>query len=119
LYSAKIVTLAKNGFCGTLHEAGTDVSMLLGLIFLLLVGGGAWSLDANSLQNASASSHTEKHSAGNRMILKCLRRFGPWLKERPTPTVPWTVAPTNPQAVQLVCNRLNIKDGNAFGLPDL
>ena len=50
LYSTKIVTLAKNGFWGTLHEARTDVSMLLGLIFLLLVGGGAWSLDANSLQ---------------------------------------------------------------------
>ncbi len=45
LYSTKIVTLAKNGFWGTLHEARTDVSMLLGLIFLLLIGGGAWSLD--------------------------------------------------------------------------
>jgi putative oxidoreductase len=46
LYSTKIVAFAKNGFWGTLHEARTDVSMLLGLIFLLLVGGGAWSLDA-------------------------------------------------------------------------
>jgi putative oxidoreductase len=46
LYSTKIITLAKNGFWGTLHEARTDVSMLLGLIFLLLVGAGAWSLDA-------------------------------------------------------------------------
>jgi len=46
LYSTKIITLAKNGFWSTLHEARTDVSMLLGLIFLLLVGGGAWSLDA-------------------------------------------------------------------------
>jgi uncharacterized membrane protein YphA (DoxX/SURF4 family) len=46
LYSTKIVTFAKNGFWGTLHEARTDVSMLLGLIFLLLVGAGAWSLDA-------------------------------------------------------------------------
>jgi uncharacterized membrane protein YphA (DoxX/SURF4 family) len=44
--STKIVTFAKNGFWGTLHEARTDVSMLLGLIFLLLAGGGAWSLDA-------------------------------------------------------------------------
>jgi putative oxidoreductase len=39
LYSTKIVTLAKNGFWGTLHEARTDASMLLGLIFLLLAGG--------------------------------------------------------------------------------
>jgi putative oxidoreductase len=46
LYSTKIVTFAKNGFWPTLHEARTDVSMLLGLVFLLLVGGGAWSLDA-------------------------------------------------------------------------
>jgi uncharacterized membrane protein YphA (DoxX/SURF4 family) len=46
LYSTKIVTFAKNGFWGTLHEARTDVSMLLGLIFLLLVGAGAWPLDA-------------------------------------------------------------------------
>jgi uncharacterized membrane protein YphA (DoxX/SURF4 family) len=46
IYSTKIVTFAKNGFWGTLHEARTDVSMLLGLIFLLLVGAGALSLDA-------------------------------------------------------------------------
>jgi putative oxidoreductase len=46
IYSTKIVTFAKNGFWGTLHEVRTDVSMLLGLVFLLLVGGGAWSLDA-------------------------------------------------------------------------
>ena len=46
LYSTKIVTISKNGFWGTLHEARTDVSMFLSLLFLLLVGGGAWSLDA-------------------------------------------------------------------------
>jgi len=46
LYSTKIVTFAKNGFWGTLHEARTDVSMLLGLIFLLLVGDGSLALDA-------------------------------------------------------------------------
>ena len=45
LYSTKIVTFATFGFWGTLHEARTDVSMLLGLIFLLMAGGGAWSLD--------------------------------------------------------------------------
>jgi putative oxidoreductase len=46
LYSTKIVTFAKNGFWGTLHEARTDVSMLLGLVFLLFVGSGVWSLDS-------------------------------------------------------------------------
>jgi putative oxidoreductase len=46
LYSTKIVTFAKNGFWSTLHEARTDVSMILGLIFLLLVGAGSLSIDA-------------------------------------------------------------------------
>lgn len=46
LYSTKIVTFSKLGFWGTLHDARTDVSMLLTLIFLVLVGGGSWSLDA-------------------------------------------------------------------------
>jgi len=34
------------GFWGFLHEARTDLSMVLGLIFLLIVGAGTWSLDA-------------------------------------------------------------------------
>jgi putative oxidoreductase len=34
------------GFWGMAHEARTDFSMLLGSIFLLVVGAGAWSLDA-------------------------------------------------------------------------
>jgi putative oxidoreductase len=46
LYSTKIVAFAKLGFWGTLHEARTDVSMLLALLFLLIVGGGSLSLDA-------------------------------------------------------------------------
>jgi putative oxidoreductase len=46
LYSTKIVPFSKNGFWNTLHEARTDVSMLLGLIFLLLVGGGSLALDS-------------------------------------------------------------------------
>ena len=47
LYSTKIVTFAQNEFWGTLHEARTDVSMPLGLIFLLLVGGGSLALPLN------------------------------------------------------------------------
>jgi len=46
LYSTKIVSMAKNGLWSTLHEARTDVSMLLGLIFLLIVGGGSLSVDS-------------------------------------------------------------------------
>ena len=55
LYSTKIVTFAKNVFWSTLHEARTDVSMLLSLIFLLLVGGGAWSLDARLAERPDRS----------------------------------------------------------------
>jgi len=55
LYSTKIVTFAKNGFWGTMHEARPDVSMLLGLVFLLLVGAGAWSLDAWLAQRRGAT----------------------------------------------------------------
>jgi uncharacterized membrane protein YphA (DoxX/SURF4 family) len=34
------------GVWGVLHEARTDLSMWLGLVYLLTVGGGRWSLDA-------------------------------------------------------------------------
>ena len=44
-YSTKLVTLVKNGIWSTLHEGRTDLSMLLGLIFLLIVGAGTLSLD--------------------------------------------------------------------------
>jgi putative oxidoreductase len=37
---------AYGGFWGMAHEARTDYSMLLGSLFLLVVGAGAWSLDA-------------------------------------------------------------------------
>lgn len=38
----------KAGFWAFLHESRTDISMLCGSIFLALVGGDAWSLDARS-----------------------------------------------------------------------
>jgi uncharacterized membrane protein YphA (DoxX/SURF4 family) len=34
------------------HEARTDFAMLLGSIFLLIVGAGAWSLDARLRKQA-------------------------------------------------------------------
>jgi putative oxidoreductase len=37
--------VAYYGFWGMLHEARTDLSMLLGLLFLLIVGAGRWSMD--------------------------------------------------------------------------
>ncbi|HEV8366869.1 MAG TPA: DoxX family protein [Pyrinomonadaceae bacterium] len=44
--------LPSYGFWSTAHEARTDFTMLLGSIFLFIVGAGAWSLDAsNELQH--------------------------------------------------------------------
>src|SRR5678815_5652765 len=37
------------GFWGMAHEARTDFAMLLGSLFLLMVGAGRWSLDAKSV----------------------------------------------------------------------
>ena len=39
-------TLPYYGFWGMFHEARTDFAMLFGSIFLLIVGGGLWSMDA-------------------------------------------------------------------------
>jgi putative oxidoreductase len=44
--TTKLPMLAKSGFWSMAHEARTDWSMLLGALFLLIVGGGPWSLDA-------------------------------------------------------------------------
>jgi putative oxidoreductase len=45
-------TLPYYGFWGMAHEARTDFAMLLGSIFLLIVGAGAWSLDARLRRQA-------------------------------------------------------------------
>jgi putative oxidoreductase len=45
LYTTKISMISKSGVWSMLHEARTDVSMLLGLIFLALVGGGSIAVD--------------------------------------------------------------------------
>jgi len=44
--TTKIPMLARVGFWSTVHEARTDYCMLLGLVFLLLVGSGPLSIDA-------------------------------------------------------------------------
>ena len=44
--TTKIPMLLADGFWKMAHEARVDGSMLLGLIVLLLIGGGRWSLDA-------------------------------------------------------------------------
>lgn len=43
--TTKIPVLHHQGLWAMLHEARADFSMALGLIFLLIVGSGAWALD--------------------------------------------------------------------------
>lgn len=51
--TTKIPMLAKNGFWAMLHEARTDFSMVLGLVFLLIAGAGSLSLDAKRATQAA------------------------------------------------------------------
>jgi uncharacterized membrane protein YphA (DoxX/SURF4 family) len=45
--------LKHHNFWGMLHEGRTDFSMWLGLVFLLILGAGRWSLDAKLLGRKS------------------------------------------------------------------
>jgi len=45
IFTTKIPLLLKSGFWTAAHEARVDFSMLFGLIVLMLIGGGKWSLD--------------------------------------------------------------------------
>jgi putative oxidoreductase len=56
LFTTKLLFLGKNGIWSTLHEARTDASMLLGLVFLLIVGGGSLALDAKFFSRHEAGS---------------------------------------------------------------
>jgi uncharacterized membrane protein YphA (DoxX/SURF4 family) len=58
-------SVSKHGLWSMLHEARTDVSMLLSSIFLLIVGAGAWSLDAALRRRlAGPKEHRPAQSAG-------------------------------------------------------
>jgi len=53
-HSFGIPKLAHYNLWGMLHEARTDFSMWLGLLFLLIVGAGPWSLDAKYAEHKRA-----------------------------------------------------------------
>jgi len=59
IYSTKIPILLKSGFWKMAHEARTDFAMFLGLLFLLIVGAGACSLDARLSRKPSAHAAKE------------------------------------------------------------
>jgi uncharacterized membrane protein YphA (DoxX/SURF4 family) len=54
--TTKIPILIKSGFWAMAHEARVDYAMLLGSIFLLIIGAGTWSID---LRLASRASRTD------------------------------------------------------------
>lgn len=56
IYTTKIPILLKSGFWKMAHDSRTDFSMTMGALFLLIVGAGAWSLDA-WLHKRSAKRH--------------------------------------------------------------
>jgi uncharacterized membrane protein YphA (DoxX/SURF4 family) len=53
--TTKIPILLKSGFWVMAHEARTDFSMLLGCLFLLIVGSGPFSFDALIVSRRSSS----------------------------------------------------------------
>ncbi len=53
LYTTKLPILVNSGFFKMAHEARTDFSMLLGSIFLLIVGSGPWSMDFSCQRKSS------------------------------------------------------------------
>ena len=58
--TTKIPILLKEGLWKMAHEARTDWSMLLGALFLLLVGAGAWSLDVLLTKAGTRTSTRER-----------------------------------------------------------
>lgn len=62
IWTTKIPLLMKQGFWAMAHEARTDWCMLLGSVFLVLTGAGAWSLDAKL-----AANHRPREHARNRV----------------------------------------------------
>ena len=48
--TTKLAILGNEGFWSAAHASRTDFSMLLGSIFLLVVGAGPWSLDRKLLE---------------------------------------------------------------------
>ena len=64
-----LAKLPRYGFLSMLHEARTDFCMLLGLLFLLIVGAGAWSVDvvlSRRLMNGEASKTNAPTIGGRR-----------------------------------------------------
>lgn len=49
--TTKVQLFTDKGFWGMLHDSRTDWAMLLGFIFLLIEGGGKWSMDRKLMKH--------------------------------------------------------------------
>jgi len=55
LWGFSLMKLPRYGFWSMMHDARTDLSMWLGLLFLLIVGAGRWSIDAALMQRRTTA----------------------------------------------------------------
>jgi len=55
LWMFHVAKLPRYGFWSMAHEARADFSMLLGLIFLFIVGAGRWSIDSRLQKNVKGN----------------------------------------------------------------
>jgi uncharacterized membrane protein YphA (DoxX/SURF4 family) len=53
IVTTKIPILLERGFWALAHEARVDYAMLLGSVYLLIVGAGTWSVDAHLASRAA------------------------------------------------------------------
>ena len=60
--TTKIPILMEKGFWAMAHEARTDWSMLLGSLFLLVVGAGRWSMDYLFAQRSAEAKQQQDQS---------------------------------------------------------
>lgn len=70
IISTKIPMLIKSGFWAAAHESRVDISMLLSLVFILILGAGKYSLDYFMQKNSST-----KESYSDRGIIKKLNKL--------------------------------------------
>jgi len=64
IYTTKSQVFIEKGFWELLHGSRTDWSMLLGSIFLIVKGGGRWSLDTIFGEEIRDNIHQNKSGLG-------------------------------------------------------
>lgn len=61
IWTTKIPIFLKSGFWKMAHDSRNDYCMLLGSLFLLIVGAGAWSLDRRLARRQPAAIAPDRH----------------------------------------------------------